>query len=102
MQKSLVYGSGFSHFWQMEFPIYLKDPNGSLWYALRAKNAFTQYQGIGERTDISSLMRSEIEDGDYATALYIQDLISAAEEGRLMQISESEFIQATGEASSKD
>ena len=81
----------------MEFPIYAKHPDHSVWYEIRTKAFFIEMKrlGVSKAPLPDYYMRSEVKAEDYSTALYIQDLLDAISKGELTQISAQEF-QALG------
>ncbi len=83
----------------MEFPIIARHPDSSVWYKIMSANHFTEWKRLGETKhplpDI--YLRADVDLKDYATAVYVSDLIASIEKGYLITANSSELFEAVKE-----
>lgn len=77
----------------MEFPIYAKHPDHSVWYEILSAHHFNEKKRLGpSKYPLQDYyVHSEVNALDYSTALYIQDLLDAISRKELIQVSAQEF-----------
>lgn len=82
----------------MDFPIYARHEDHSVWYQIHAADRFTEWKRLGaSKTPLpDNFIRSEIQSTDYSTALYIDDLIKAVKAGSLKMVELEELEAAVG------
>ncbi|NNC83703.1 MAG: hypothetical protein HKN79_09000 [Flavobacteriales bacterium] len=84
----------------MEYPIYISHIDHSVIYRIDGPMAFSEWKRLGpdRSPDQSRWIRTDVENGDYSTAVYIQDLLVAVEKGELQSITGSTFGSLIGES----
>ena len=79
-----------SLFSPMEYPIYAAQEDGAVFYCIWSSERFEEYKRLGSG-ESSRYMHTEVDAQDYFMRLYIQDLLSNIDEGKLKSITAAEY-----------
>ena len=77
----------------MEFPLYAKHKDNSVFYEIISSRAFNEKKRLGASKYplADTFIVSQITSEDYSTAVYIKDLIDSVLKEELIQISSIEY-----------
>lgn len=80
------------HLCAMEFPRCARHPDGSVWYRFHSARHFEELKRFGQGADGQPrYLHSELEEVDFSTGIYIQDLLLALEKGELLPVEDKDF-----------
>ena len=82
----------------MEFPIYAKHADGSVWYEFISSSHFHEWKRFGLFSGAPHFLHTEILSEDYSTSLYINDLLDLVNQGILERVSPEEMRREVGKA----
>jgi hypothetical protein len=80
----------------MEFPIYAKHADGSVWYEFISASHFHEWKQFGMSKGNPHFLHTETISEDYSTTLYIRDLLDLVSQGVLETVGPEEVRSAVG------
>jgi hypothetical protein len=81
----------------MEFPIYAAQQDRSVWYIILSEKHFIEWKRLGPSKHPlkDTYLKTEVRAEDYATYVYVADLIASVKSGEIMEVDEVDLKKAT-------